>query len=270
MMQDDIIDRAYKQSKSTQQKQYRDREVDSFADLREAIREMTDNQEAPRTKYETLSKAAQYLRQLNLMNQKLQQQLHALKSSRMNDEGRTMTQNPTVQVPAMSLHRNGDAKSVGTHRTTQIISQSTLHDFYIGMSSGDAAMLDELTKFYIVTKARSQMTADLVKEARAAGIRGSGVNRNLISGVETTTPLVVLGTEKSEGIRWAVATLINYAYVAEFLFFPSDREDDLPAACCRNVDLYKVKHVGTFPTSSRAVGDPEFDDSVIETMISAP
>jgi len=55
-MQDDIIDRAYKQSKSTQQKQYRDREVDSFADLREAIREMTDNQEAPRTKYETLSK----------------------------------------------------------------------------------------------------------------------------------------------------------------------------------------------------------------------
>jgi hypothetical protein len=56
MMQDDIIDRAYKQSKSTQQKQYRDREVDSFADLREAIREMTDNQEAPRTKYETLSK----------------------------------------------------------------------------------------------------------------------------------------------------------------------------------------------------------------------
>jgi hypothetical protein len=45
------------------------------------------------------------------------------------------------------------------------------------------------------------MTADLVKEARAAGIRGSGVNRNLISGVETTTPLVVLGTEKSEGIR---------------------------------------------------------------------
>lgn len=56
MMQDDIKDRAYKQSKSTQQKQYRDREVDSFADLREAIREMTDNQEAPRTKYETLSK----------------------------------------------------------------------------------------------------------------------------------------------------------------------------------------------------------------------
>lgn len=56
MMQDDTTERSYKQTKSTQQKQYRDREVDSFANLREAIREMTDDQEPPRTKYETLSK----------------------------------------------------------------------------------------------------------------------------------------------------------------------------------------------------------------------
>ncbi|KAG1851916.1 hypothetical protein F4604DRAFT_1933852 [Suillus subluteus] len=140
MMQDDTTGRAYKQSKSTQQKQYRDREVDSFADLREAIREMTDNQETPKTKYDTLSKAAQYIRQLNLMNQKLQQQLHTLKSSRMN-EGSMMTQ---TQAPSMSLGWNADIKSAGTHRTTQIVSQSTLHNFYIGMSSGvyDAAMLD--------------------------------------------------------------------------------------------------------------------------------
>ncbi|KAG1846085.1 hypothetical protein DFJ58DRAFT_799786 [Suillus subalutaceus] len=144
MMQDDTTGRAYKQSKSTQQKQYRDREVDSFADLREAIREMTDNQETPKTKYDTLSKAAQYIRQLSLMNQKLQRQLHTLRSSRMNEEGSMMTQNPTAQAPATSLGWNADIKSVGTHRTTQIVSQSTLHDFYIGMSSGvyDAAMLE--------------------------------------------------------------------------------------------------------------------------------
>lgn len=61
MMQDDTTWRVYKESKSTQQKQYRDREVDSFADLREAIREMTDNQETPKTKYETLSKG-EYIR----------------------------------------------------------------------------------------------------------------------------------------------------------------------------------------------------------------
>lgn len=44
----------------------------------------------------------------------------------------------------MSLHRNGDVKSVGTHWTTHIVSQSSLHDFYIGMDPGvyDAAMLE--------------------------------------------------------------------------------------------------------------------------------
>jgi hypothetical protein len=55
MLHDDTPERSYKQNKSTQQKQYRDREVNSFAELREAIREMTDDQEPPRTKYEILS-----------------------------------------------------------------------------------------------------------------------------------------------------------------------------------------------------------------------
>ncbi|KAG2069553.1 hypothetical protein BDR04DRAFT_1101434 [Suillus decipiens] len=142
MMHDDAPGRAYRQNKSTQQKQYRDREVDSFAELREAIREMTDEQEIPRTKYETLSKAAQCIRQLILMNQKLQQELHMLKSSRMNNEGYMMAQ---PQVPAMPSHWNGDVKPVGTHRTTQMVSQSTVHDFYIGMNPGvhhGAAMLE--------------------------------------------------------------------------------------------------------------------------------
>ncbi|KAG2081738.1 uncharacterized protein F5147DRAFT_243361 [Suillus discolor] len=144
MMHDDTKDHAYRQNKSTQQKQYRDRETDGFAELRDAIRESTDDQEAPKTKYETLSKAAQHIRQLNLMNLKLQQQLYMLKSSRTNDEGHMMTQNPTVRVPDMSLHWNGDVRSACTHRTTQIVSQNTLHDFYIGMSPGvcDAAMLE--------------------------------------------------------------------------------------------------------------------------------
>lgn len=56
MMHDDTKDHAYRQNKSTQQKQYRDRETDGFAELREAIRESTDDQETPKTKYETLSK----------------------------------------------------------------------------------------------------------------------------------------------------------------------------------------------------------------------
>jgi hypothetical protein len=55
MMYDDTAGRTYKQNKSTQQKKYRDREVNSFAELREAIRGMTDDHEPPRTKYETLS-----------------------------------------------------------------------------------------------------------------------------------------------------------------------------------------------------------------------
>ncbi|KAG1798986.1 uncharacterized protein HD556DRAFT_1349785 [Suillus plorans] len=141
MMHDDTKDHAYRQNKSTQQKQYRDRETDGFAELREAIRESTDDQEAPKTKYETLSKAAQHIRQLNLMNLKLQQQLYMFKSSRTNGEGHMVTQ---MRVPDMSLHWNGDVKSAFTHRTTQIVSQNTLHDFYIGMSPGvcDAAMLE--------------------------------------------------------------------------------------------------------------------------------
>lgn len=52
-MCDDTTERAYKQNKSAQQKQYRDREVDSFAELREVIRKVTDDQEPPRTRHET-------------------------------------------------------------------------------------------------------------------------------------------------------------------------------------------------------------------------
>ncbi|KAG1729253.1 hypothetical protein EDB19DRAFT_1743964 [Suillus lakei] len=141
IMRDDTTEHAYKQNKSTQQKQYRDREVDSFAELREAIREVTDDQEAPRTKYETLSKAAQHIRQLSMMNLRLHQQLHMLKSSRMNDEGCMMTH---TQVPAMSLHRKSDVKSAGMRQTTEIVPQSMLDDFFIGVSSGvcDAAVLE--------------------------------------------------------------------------------------------------------------------------------
>lgn len=50
---DDIIAR---HNKSMQQKQYRDKEIDGFAELREAIREATDDQEIPKSRYETLSK----------------------------------------------------------------------------------------------------------------------------------------------------------------------------------------------------------------------
>ncbi|KAG2134827.1 hypothetical protein DEU56DRAFT_913604 [Suillus clintonianus] len=140
-MCDDTTERAYKQNKSAQQKQYRDREVDSFAELREVIREVTDDQEPPRTRHETLLKAAQLIKQLklDLMNLKLHQQLRTLKSSR-NDE-----YCPTAQIPAMSLHWNSDVKSVGTRRTTEIVPQSTPRDFCIGVRSGvyDAAVLED-------------------------------------------------------------------------------------------------------------------------------
>ncbi|KAG2156874.1 uncharacterized protein EDB93DRAFT_1247063 [Suillus bovinus] len=143
MSHHDTTERAYKQNKSTQQKQYRDREIDGFADLREAIRESTDDQEPPRTKYEILSKASRHIRQLDLMNKMLQQQLHMLKSSRINDKGCMVAQ---TQAPATSLQWNGDVKSVGTYRATQtqIVSQSSPYDFYIGMGSGmcDTAMLE--------------------------------------------------------------------------------------------------------------------------------
>ncbi|KAG2356095.1 hypothetical protein BDR07DRAFT_1464224 [Suillus spraguei] len=140
-MHDDAPERAYKQNKSTQQKQYRDREVDSFSELREAIREMTDDQEIPRTKYETLSKVYQAAHPDE--SEAATGTLHA-KKSRMN-EGCMMTQHTTAQVPAMSSHWNGDVKPVGTHRTTQMVSQSTVHDFYVGMNPGvhhGAAMLE--------------------------------------------------------------------------------------------------------------------------------
>lgn len=44
----------------------------------------------------------------------------------------------------MPLHWNGDVKSVDKHRTTQIVPQDRLHNFYMDMSSGecDAAMLE--------------------------------------------------------------------------------------------------------------------------------
>lgn len=73
MLHDDTTERSssYKQNKSTQQKQYRDREVHSFAELREAICEMTDDQEPPRTKYETLSKG-EYTRVKIRANEKIQ------------------------------------------------------------------------------------------------------------------------------------------------------------------------------------------------------
>jgi len=71
MLHDDTTERVYKQNKSTQQKQYRDREVNSFAELREAIREMTDDQEPPRTKYETLSKG-EYTRVEIRANERIQ------------------------------------------------------------------------------------------------------------------------------------------------------------------------------------------------------
>jgi hypothetical protein len=45
-----------KQNKSMLQKKYREKEVDGFAELREAIREATDDQEIPRTRHETLAK----------------------------------------------------------------------------------------------------------------------------------------------------------------------------------------------------------------------
>ena len=53
---DDTTERSAKQSRSMQQKQYRDKEIDIFAELREVIREATGDQETPRTRHDTLSK----------------------------------------------------------------------------------------------------------------------------------------------------------------------------------------------------------------------
>ncbi|KAG1748326.1 uncharacterized protein EDB91DRAFT_1245034 [Suillus paluster] len=133
IMQDDATKRTSKQKKSIQQRQYRDKEVDSFAELREAIREVTDDQETPGTRHETLSKAAQYIRQLSWMNLRLHQHLSILKLSQMNDESCVTI--PT-QLPTMPLHWSSDIDLAVMHRTTDIIPQSTLHDFSIGVSSG--------------------------------------------------------------------------------------------------------------------------------------
>jgi hypothetical protein len=45
----------------------------------------------------------------------------------------------------MSLHQNGDVKSVDTHRTTQSAPQNRPHNVYIYMSTGvyDATMLED-------------------------------------------------------------------------------------------------------------------------------
>lgn len=88
-----------KQNKSMQQKQYRDKEVDGFVELREAIRETTDGQETPKTRHETLAKgkhrknwvkgesgrlttklAVQQIKLLHSMNLWLHQQISIIRS----------------------------------------------------------------------------------------------------------------------------------------------------------------------------------------------
>ncbi|OAX35915.1 hypothetical protein K503DRAFT_773000 [Rhizopogon vinicolor AM-OR11-026] len=79
IIRDDITEGTVKQNKTMQQKQYRDKEVDGFAELREAIRAATDDQEIPKTRHEILLKAAQQIKLLLSMNLRLHQQLNTPK-----------------------------------------------------------------------------------------------------------------------------------------------------------------------------------------------
>lgn len=66
------------QSKADLQRIYREKEADGFAELQDVIRQVTDGRIDPAKRHETLTKAAQKIRELSLQNEQLREQLNRI------------------------------------------------------------------------------------------------------------------------------------------------------------------------------------------------
>jgi hypothetical protein len=77
------------QSKADLQRIYRGKEGEGFAELQQAIREVTEGKVDLAKRHETLMKAAQKIRELNRQNEELRRQLNKSSSPRGGQGGQT-------------------------------------------------------------------------------------------------------------------------------------------------------------------------------------
>ncbi|KAG1851917.1 hypothetical protein F4604DRAFT_1301819 [Suillus subluteus] len=75
------------QSKADLQRIYREKEGEGFAELQQAIREVTDGKVDPTKRHEILTKAAQKIRELNRQNEELLRQLNRAPDSSRGAQG---------------------------------------------------------------------------------------------------------------------------------------------------------------------------------------
>lgn len=75
------------QSKAEQQRLYREKEGEGFADLQQAIREVTAGMVDPAKRHETLTAAAQKIRELTRQNEELRRQLNGVPHSSWGAQG---------------------------------------------------------------------------------------------------------------------------------------------------------------------------------------
>ncbi|KAG2038356.1 hypothetical protein BDR03DRAFT_954525 [Suillus americanus] len=71
-----LVEAMPKQNKSVLQKQYRNKELDGFSSVRKEIRHATGGEMDPKTRQDVLRKAARLIRELSVLNTKLQHQLY--------------------------------------------------------------------------------------------------------------------------------------------------------------------------------------------------
>ncbi|KAG1846084.1 hypothetical protein DFJ58DRAFT_799785 [Suillus subalutaceus] len=71
-----LVEAMPKQNKSVLQKQYRNKELDGFSLVRKEIRHATGGELDPKTRQDVLRKAARLIRELSVLNTKLQHQLY--------------------------------------------------------------------------------------------------------------------------------------------------------------------------------------------------
>ncbi|KAG2343022.1 hypothetical protein BDR05DRAFT_963411 [Suillus weaverae] len=79
-----LVEAMPKQNKSVLQKQYRNKELDGFSLVRAEIRHATGGEIDPKTRQDVLRKAARLIKELSVLNTKLQHQLY--KSRHTNSE----------------------------------------------------------------------------------------------------------------------------------------------------------------------------------------
>ncbi|KAG1760424.1 hypothetical protein EDD22DRAFT_901209 [Suillus occidentalis] len=73
---DHLVEAMPKQNKSVLQKQYRNKELDGFSLVRTEIRHATGGEIDPKTRQDVLRKAARLIRELSVLNAKLQNQIY--------------------------------------------------------------------------------------------------------------------------------------------------------------------------------------------------